>query len=89
MNARRIRLWVLIAAFLVLVVDMMVMGLKIFGNDYEITFEAWLALVCLAVVGVGAVFHIFENKCPHCGKPHLSDGAFCSYCGKRINEETR
>ena len=86
MITKKIRGYLLVTAFVIFVMDMMVMGLKIFGNDYEVTFEAYLALVCLAVVLICAVFNVIESKCPHCGKWRVTNGAYCSYCGKRFEE---
>lgn len=78
-------LWIGIAAIAVLLIDMAVMGLKIFTGDYEIMAEADIALVCWAVIIVWAVARLCTRRCPHCGKPRLTDGKYCPYCGKEIS----
>lgn len=38
-------------------------------------------LIAWGVMGV----KLFSNRCPHCGKLRQTMGAYCSYCGKKID----
>ena len=81
---KKIRTWVLVITFIIFLIDWGVMGLKLYDGDYNITIEAYIGLVCWVVVLVCIVSKIFTDKCPHCGKLRLSNGKYCSYCGKEI-----
>lgn len=76
--------WIFGISLLVFVIDWAVMGMKIFSNDYQITLEAYIGLVCVVLMALCSIYKIFTQKCPHCGKLRLSPGPFCSYCGKKI-----
>jgi len=76
--------WVFAAAVLVFVIDWGVAGVKIFSGDYDIVVEAYVALGCLAVFTGFVVVRLFSERCPHCGRLHLTKGEFFSFCGKRI-----
>ena len=76
--------WITAAAFLIFIIDWGIMGLKIFDNDYDITVEAVIGIVCFIVLLACSVYKIFSNKCPHCGKQILSEGEYCPHCGKKI-----
>lgn len=77
--------WIYFITIIVFVIDWAVMGLKIFTNDYDILVEAYIGCVCFIILLVCAVYKIFSNKCPYCGKLRLSGGDYCSYCGKKID----
>lgn len=81
---KKAMLWIGIVAIAVLLIDMAVMGLKIFTGGYEIMAEANIALVCWGVMIVWGIFRLYTRRCPHCGKPRLTDGKYCPYCGKEI-----
>lgn len=81
---KRIRTWVLIITFFVIVVDWGIMGLKLYDGDYNITTEAYIAGVCFIVLLLCAVSKMITDKCPHCGKLRVSNGKFCPYCGKEL-----
>lgn len=76
--------WGMAVALTVFVVDWGVMGVKIFTHDYDILAEAWIGAVCLAIMLVCAIGRLLGSKCPHCGKPRLTSGAYCAHCGKQI-----
>lgn len=64
-----------------------VMGLKLLDKDYLITAEAYTGLISI-IVGFGCLLYLkCLNRCPHCGKTIQSFGKYCSYCGKKINEQ--
>ena len=48
---------------------------------YEPVFPVGMVVMCACLVP-----HFLFNRCPHCGK-HLgkNNGAFCQFCGKRID----
>ena len=82
---RKIANWALAIAFIIFLIDWGVMGLKLLDNDYNITVEAYIGFVCWVVILVSIFIRCFTDKCPHCGKIRASKGAYCSYCGKKID----
>lgn len=83
---KKIITWIYVLAVVVLVIDWAVMGLKIFTNDYNITVEAYIGCACFVLMMICSVYRLFSNKCPHCGSLRLTGGAYCSHCGKKIEE---
>ena len=76
--------WIFAIALAVFIIDWGVMRLKIFDNDYNITVEAYIALVCFVLLFICAMYRIFSRgKCKHCGKFRWTDGEYCPYCGKK------
>ena len=76
--------WVYVIAFIILLVDWGVIGIKLLDGDYNFVVGAYLALACLAVMLACAYYKLLCNKCPHCGKQIQLDGKYCPYCGKEI-----
>ncbi len=81
---KKVRTVALLIAFFSFLVDWGVMGLKLYNGNYNITVEAYIALVCLLIILICAVSKIFTDKCPHCGKIRISNGKYCPHCGKEI-----
>lgn len=81
---RKVANWTLGIAFIIALIDWGIMGLKLFDNDYNITVEAHISLVCFIVIFVSIFIKSFTDRCPHCGKIRATKGAYCSYCGKEI-----
>lgn len=81
---KKVATWALVIAFIAVIVDWGIMGLKLYDNDYNITVEAYIALVCCIVILVSIFIRCFTGRCPHCGKIRAAKGAYCSYCGKEI-----
>lgn len=81
---RKVANWTLGIAFIIALIDWGIMGLKLFDNDYNITVEAHISLVCFIVIFVSICIKSFTDRCPHCGKIRATKGAYCSYCGKEI-----
>lgn len=61
---KRIRTWVMVIAFLIILVDWGVMVLKLYDGIYNITAEAYIAMACLIVILVCAISKMFSDKCP-------------------------
>ena len=79
--------WILWITLIIALGVFSVMGIKIFdGNSSEIYTEACIGAVCFAIVFICIIIRAFESKCPHCGKHILTNGKYCSYCGKQIKE---
>lgn len=81
---RKIRTWILVITFLIAIIDSGVMCLKIYDGDYNIIAEAYIASACLIVILACAIYKVFTDKCPHCGKMRVSNGKFCPHCGKEL-----
>ena len=81
---KRIMTWAGIIAFVVFLLDWMIVGLNLLDGNYHITPGVYLALVCLAILFVCSVYRIFSSKCPHCGKLRLTNGKYCPHCGNEI-----
>ena len=77
--------WLAAISVIVFVFVWGVMGLKLLGNNYFITAEAYTALVSLIVLFVCILYLKVSDRCPHCGKTKQSFGKYCPYCGKEIN----
>lgn len=58
--------WVAIIVFIIFVIDWGIVGLKLFGGDYNIIAGAYAGIVCFMVMFVCTVYKVFSNKCPHC-----------------------
>ncbi len=80
----KITTWAVAIAFIVFVIDWGVMGVKLLNGNYEIITEAYIGAACWGVMLVSAVYKVFTNKCPHCGKVMLTNGKYCPHCGKKI-----
>ncbi len=84
---RKIVNWSLVISFIIFLIDWGVLGLKLLNGDYDIMIEAHIGLICFIVV-FGCIFiRSFTNRCPHCGRLRLTNGKYCSYCGKEILDE--
>lgn len=81
---KRIRIWILVIAALILSIDWNVMGIKLFSGNYNITIEACISLICLAIILVCAVSKLLTDKCSNCGKLRVSNGKYFSHCGKEL-----
>ena len=80
---KKVITWISIITTFVFVIDWGIMGLKLFDNDYNITVEAHIALICILLLFVCGVYRVFTHRCPHCGKVKWTSGEYCSYCGKK------
>ncbi len=76
--------WGLVISYIVLFIAMGVMGIKIFDKNYDIVVEGCIAFIFLLINCVCNIYRVFSNKCPHCGKLRLSNGKYCSHCGKEV-----
>lgn len=74
--------WGSVVSCAALLVALGVMGVKIFRNNYEVMAECCIALACLVINVVCNLSRALCNKCPHCGRLRLSNGKYCSHCGK-------
>jgi len=63
-----------------------VLGLNIMNNDYEaVSPLTYAGIACLALFLISVLVLRWGSwKCPHCGKLRMTNGRFCSYCGKEI-----
>jgi len=75
-----------ILAIVTFLIDWGVMGLKIFDGNYDITVEAYIGLACFVTIIAYPFYRLLTNKCPYCGKVRMTNGKYCSYCGKEIQE---
>ncbi len=76
--------WGLAISYIILFIAMGVMGIKIFDGNYDIVAEGCVALIFLLISCGCNIYRAFSNRCPHCGKIRLSNGKYCSHCGKEI-----
>ena len=81
---RKVANWLLGIFFAIFLIDWGIMGIKLLDNDYNITVEAHIGLVCFIVIIFSVLLRSFTDRCPHCGKIRLTKGPYCSYCGKEI-----
>ncbi|MCC8079134.1 MAG: zinc ribbon domain-containing protein [Oscillospiraceae bacterium] len=85
---RKIAIWIVAVAFVVLVITWAVMGIGVYEMDENIiSTTAYISLPCIVLLFGGLVYIRWGSaKCPHCGKPRLTNGKYCSYCGKKISD---
>lgn len=83
---KKIMFWISIVASIVVVIDWGIIGLKLLDGNYDITAGAYVGLACILIIAVCAVYKVFHNKCPHCGKLLQLNGKYCPHCGKKITE---
>lgn len=76
--------WAAIIAVVIFVIAWGLMGVKLLDGDYDIVVEAYIALACLVIIFAYGIWRLFNEKCPHCGKMRMTNGKYCSYCGKEI-----
>jgi len=76
--------WGLVISYFIFFIDTGVMGIKIFDGNYDIVAEGYIALIFLWINCACHIYRAFSNKCPHCGKLRLSNGKYCSHCGREI-----
>lgn len=84
---RKMVFTIFIMALITFVIDWGLMGIKLLDNNYEIMIETYVGLACWIIMIVCALYKTFTNRCPYCGKLRLTNGDYCSYCGKRINTD--
>lgn len=81
--------WIIVVALLVLVIAWGVIGIKLLDENYDFIIEAYICLICCAILYVCLCikrFVKFKIVCPHCGKIRWDEGKYCSYCGKEIRK---
>lgn len=83
---KKIMSWLFAISLIVFVIDWGLIGLKLLDGDYDITVGAYIGIACIIVIFVCALYKMLTNKCPHCGKVRMSNGEYCSYCGKKIEK---
>ena len=83
---KKVATWVAVIAFIIFVLDWGVIGLKLLDGNYDILGGAYIGLACLIAIIGCAVYKVFSNKCPYCGKMLHSTGKYCPHCGKSIEK---
>ena len=78
---------IFIVALIIFVIDWGVMGVKLLDHNYEVMTETYIGLLCWIIMIGCALYKSFSNKCLHCGKLRLINGDYCSYCGKKIQND--
>ena len=73
-----------IIALLVFAADWALLGIKIFGGNYDILTEAYIGAVCFPIFFVCIAVLKLSKKCPYCGKLITFKGTYCSHCGKKL-----
>ena len=73
-----------IITFLIFLIDWGILLLKLLDNNYNITTEAYIGVVCIIIIFVCAIHKFFSNKCPYCKKIIQTNAIFCSHCGMKL-----
>ena len=83
---KKMMAYLFLVSTLIFIIDWGVMGIKIFDGDYNITFETYIDLICVIIMISCCLYRYYSRKCPYCGKTRVTNGAYCSYCGKKIDK---
>ena len=83
---KKMMTYLFLVTTLIFVIDWGVLGIKIFDGNYDFTVEPYIGLVCFIIMIVCCLYRYYSRKCPYCGKPRQTNGEYCTYCGKKINE---
>lgn len=78
--------WLWLLSLAVFAVDWLIIGLKLFSGDYDITLGAYVALVCVIIIALYPLYLAFFHRCPYCGKPLSSSGRYCPHCGRELSK---
>lgn len=78
--------WIIAISATALVITMAVMGIGVYEMDENtIRTTAYLSIPFWALLLCGLLYIRWGTaRCPYCGKPRLTNGKYCSYCGKEI-----
>ena len=82
---KKIAPWIFLVSLIVFVISWGVVGLQIMDGDSDITIGASIALICLVLMLSCSLYRAFTRRCPHCHKLRQTGGAYCSYCGQKID----
>ena len=85
---KKIAIWSAVISGFAFVIVWAVLGLNIMDGNYDsVSPLAYIGLGCLIVLLISIIALRWHSwKCPHCGKPHWTNGPYCSYCGKKSAE---
>ena len=81
---RKTMMWLFAISLIICVIDWGVVGLRILNGNYDITVGAYIALACTITMMICALYRRFNMKCPHCGRLRTTGGAYCPFCGSKI-----
>lgn len=81
---KKVLTWVASIAFVILLINWAVLGIKLFSGNYDVLMEAYIGAACFPVFLICIVTRKFSEKCPYCGKNITFRGAYCPYCGKKL-----
>ncbi len=76
--------WISIITFIILLIDLGIMGLKILEHNYNIIIEGYIGSTCYLIFFTCIILKFFTNKCPYCGKVQIVNGKYCPHCGKEL-----
>ena len=82
---KKILKWSLVIIFIVLLIDLGIIGIKIFSHDYDVILESYIGYACFLMLAVCGILMLFSTMFPHCGKVQITKGKYCSYCGNEKN----
>lgn len=74
--------WTFWTALSVCTIDWLIVSVNVLRGNHQIIKGAYIALVCIVIMGACALINTFKNRCLNCGKILLSNGKYCPYCGK-------
>jgi DNA-directed RNA polymerase subunit RPC12/RpoP len=83
---KKVATWVIAISAIALVITWAVMGIGVYEMDENTIRTTTYISIPFLVLMLGGVIYIKWGtaKCPYCGKPRLTNGKYCSYCGKEI-----
>lgn len=83
---KKVATWITAISSIVLVIIVAAMGIGVYEMDENMIRTTAYIFIPFWVLQLGGVIYMKWGtaKCPYCGKPRLTNGKYCSYCGKEI-----
>lgn len=65
---KKVVIWGLVISYIILFIDLTVMGIKIFDGNYDVVAEGYIAFIFLWINCACNIYRICSNRYSHCGK---------------------
>lgn len=86
---KKVATWIIAISVIALTIILTVMGIGVYEMDENtIRTTAYISIPFFVLLLGGLIYIKWGTaKCPYCGKLRLTNGKYCSYCGKEIKNK--